>query len=66
MSIGQELKRLRESKGLNLEGASLQIGITRQYLSMLEKGIRKSATFEIMVRIARVYEVSLDDLAKFI
>jgi transcriptional regulator with XRE-family HTH domain len=65
-SLGHELKRLREVKGLTLEEASSQVGITRQYLSMLEKGQRKSASFEIMNRISAIYETPLEYLKKFI
>lgn len=63
--LGNELKRLRELRGYTLEEASTQIDITRQYLSMLEKGQRKSASFDIMNRIADVYGVPLDYLKKF-
>ncbi|HJV46007.1 MAG TPA: helix-turn-helix transcriptional regulator [Bacillota bacterium] len=65
-SLGIELKRLREAKGLTLEEASTKVGITRQYLSMLEKGQRKSASFEIMNRISDVYEAPMEYLKKFI
>lgn len=65
-AIGNELKRLRELRGLNLEDASKLIGITRQYLSMLEKGQRKSASFEIMNRVSEIYQVPMDYLRKFI
>ncbi|MBP1934035.1 helix-turn-helix transcriptional regulator [Ammoniphilus resinae] len=64
--LGNELKRLREAKGYTLEEASQQIGITRQYLSMLEKGQRKSASFEIMTRLSQIYQVPMEYLGKFI
>jgi len=64
--LGSELKRLREAKGYTLEEASQQIGITRQYLSMLEKGQRKSASFEIMTRLSQIYQVPMEYLGKFI
>ncbi len=65
-SLGRELKRLRELRGFTLEEASNRVEITRQYLSMLEKGQRKSASFDIMNRISEIYEVPLDYLKKFI
>ncbi|RXT01114.1 helix-turn-helix domain-containing protein [Ammoniphilus sp. CFH 90114] len=65
-SLGHELKRLRELRGLTLEEASGKIEITRQYLSMLEKGQRKSASFDIMNRISEIYHVPMDYLKKFI
>jgi len=65
-SLGRELKRLRELRGLTLEEAANRITITRQYLSMLEKGQRKSASFEIMIRISTVYQVPMNYLSKFV
>lgn len=65
-SLGIELRRLRELRGLTLEEAANKILITRQYLSMLEKGQRKSASFEIMVRISLIYQVPMDYLRKFV
>ncbi|WP_134702519.1 helix-turn-helix domain-containing protein [Ammoniphilus sp. YIM 78166] len=65
-SLGRELKRLRELRGLTLEEASNRVEITRQYLSMLEKGQRKSASFDIMNRISEIYDVPMDYLRKFI
>jgi transcriptional regulator with XRE-family HTH domain len=64
--IGKELKRLRELRGMTLEEASTDIGITRQYLSMLEKGQRKSASFEIMSKISQCYRVPLDYFLVFL
>jgi transcriptional regulator with XRE-family HTH domain len=63
--LGQELRRIRLGKGVSLEEAASHIGITRQYLSYLEKGERKSASFEITTRISEYYEVPLDYLKKF-
>ncbi len=64
--LGQELRRLRMERDLRLEDVAKGTGITLQYLSMLEKGVRKSVSFEIMADISRFYGVPLDYFAAFI
>ncbi|CAM3854046.1 helix-turn-helix domain-containing protein [Mesobacillus thioparans] len=64
--LGQELRRLRKERGLRLEDVANGTGITLQYLSMLEKGARKSVSFEIMADISRFYGVPLDYFAAFL
>lgn len=64
--LGQELRRLRRERDLRLEDVANGTGITLQYLSMLEKGARKSVSFEIMADISRFYGVPLDYFAAFI
>lgn len=64
--LGQELRRLRMERNLRLEDVAKGTGITLQYLSMLEKGVRKSVSFEIMADVSRFYGVPLDYFAAFI
>lgn len=64
--LGQELRRLRKKKGLTLEEAASAAGITLQYMSLLEKGQRKSASFEVMTNISKFYGIPLDYFAQFI
>ncbi|MDU0204611.1 MULTISPECIES: helix-turn-helix transcriptional regulator [Paenibacillus] len=64
--LGEELRRLRKKKGLTLEEAASAAGITLQYMSLLEKGQRKSASFEIMANISRFYGIPLDYFAQFV
>lgn len=64
--LGQELRRLRTERNLKLEEVANGTGITLQYLSMLEKGQRKSVSFEIIANISRFYGVPLDYFAAFI
>ena len=64
--LGAELRRLRLERNLRLEDVANGTGITVQYLSMLEKGNRKSVSFEIMADISRYYGVPLDYFTAFI
>ncbi|WP_052342618.1 helix-turn-helix domain-containing protein [Bacillus sp. EB01] len=64
--LGQELRRLRQEKGLRLEDVAHGTGVSLQYLSMIEKGNRKSVSFEIMADISRFYGVPLEYFTAFI
>lgn len=64
--LGEELRRLRMERSMSLEQAANEIGITKQYLSMVENGHRKSVSFDIMTNIARCYQIPLDYLSNFI
>lgn len=64
--LGQELRRLRKSRSLTLDEVAGQTGITKQYLSLIEKGQRKSVSFEIMNNISNFYNIPLDYFRIFI
>lgn len=51
----------REYRGLTQQQLANAAGISKPYLSQLESGQRKG-TVEVMARIARALNVSLDDL----
>ena len=59
-SLGDELRRLRKARHLSLNRVALETGITKQYLSMVERGYRKAISFEIMVSLSNFYGVPLD------
>lgn len=64
--LSEELRRLRQLKGLTLQESADAMKISKQYLSMLEQGKRNRISFETAIQISLCYEVSLEHLAKFI
>jgi transcriptional regulator with XRE-family HTH domain len=60
MPLGQELRRIRKELGYTMEEASNSIGISRQYLSMIERDIRVAISFDIICVFSEVYQVPLD------
>jgi transcriptional regulator with XRE-family HTH domain len=66
VTLGEALKDIRMKRALTLEQAARKIGITRQYLSMIEKGERKSPSFENVVSISIAYGISLDELKQYV
>lgn len=56
--IVKTLKELRESRKVTQEDASKEFGITKEYLSMLERGERNPSD-KLKERMATYYKVSI-------
>jgi transcriptional regulator with XRE-family HTH domain len=52
VTVGRNVKRLREAKGLTQEQFAVLCGISQQYISGLERGLRNPT-------IVTLYELSL-------
>ncbi len=59
--VGPRLKALRRERDITLAGLSVATGISVSTLSRLESGQRK-ANLELLLPLARAYQVPLDDL----
>lgn len=59
--VGPRLKRLRLLRGATLISVAASTGISKSTLSRLESGQRR-ATLELLLPLAQVYRVPLDDL----
>ncbi|WP_199443655.1 helix-turn-helix domain-containing protein [Umezawaea beigongshangensis] len=60
-AVGPRLRALRRGRGITLAELSMTIGVSESTLSRLESGQRR-ATLELLLALARVYDVPLDDL----
>jgi transcriptional regulator with XRE-family HTH domain len=60
--FGQKLQILRERNGMSQEQLAQTLGFSRAFVSKLERGI-KLPNAKLLVKIARLFQVSLDDLA---
>jgi transcriptional regulator with XRE-family HTH domain len=61
-SIGARIRRHRRSRGLSLDQAAGLAGISKSYLSRLERGERPVDSRQLLVQIATALEVSVTDL----
>jgi transcriptional regulator with XRE-family HTH domain len=61
-SIGARIRRLRRSRGLSLDQAAGLAGISKPYLSRLERGERSVDSRALLHQIATALEVSITDL----
>ena len=62
-SIGDKVARLRAARGWTLAEVAEQTGISISHLSAIENGTRKNPSFRVVTKIARVFNVSLDDFS---
>ncbi len=60
-AVGPRLRALRRGRGITLADLAATTGISESTLSRLEGGQRK-ATLELLLPLARTYDVPLDDL----
>ena len=59
---GQQLRRLREERGLNQKHVAIEAKIAVSYISMIEAGIRTDVSANVAGRIATALDVSVSDL----
>jgi transcriptional regulator with XRE-family HTH domain len=59
--MGQELRKARQQAGLTQEQLSFRAGLSRPYISQLERDI-KSPTMETLFRICDALQVSAADI----
>ncbi|WP_329467385.1 helix-turn-helix domain-containing protein [Streptomyces sp. NBC_01431] len=59
--VGPRLRALRRDRGITLADIAATTGVSESTLSRLESGQRRP-TLELLLSLARIYEVPLDDL----
>jgi transcriptional regulator with XRE-family HTH domain len=60
-SVGPRLRALRRERGVTLAALAAMTGVSQSTLSRLESG-RRRVTLELLLPLARIYNVPLDDL----
>ncbi|AXK36115.1 XRE family transcriptional regulator [Streptomyces armeniacus] len=60
-AVGPRLRALRRERGITLADLAVTTGVSESTLSRLESGQRR-ATLELLLPLARAYDVPLDDL----
>ncbi|PHA39490.1 transcriptional regulator [Bacillus wiedmannii] len=63
MSLGEQLKRLRESQGFSQEDAAKKIGVTRQAVYKWEHD-KSCPDIDNLILLSEMYNVTLDELIK--
>lgn len=61
---GKKLKELRKNNGLTLSRLSELTGISKSYLSLIERDIQKNPSLDILQRIARNLNMEVEDLVR--
>ena len=57
-----KLKNIRQEKGMTLDELSAKSGVSSGYLCHLERGSRTHPSVEIMEKIAKALNMSVEDL----
>jgi HTH-type transcriptional regulator, competence development regulator len=61
LSIGEQIRKLREDQGLPLRKVAAELGLDQSVLSKIERGERKASKKHI-IQIARIFEVDEKEL----
>lgn len=62
--FGQKLRTLRNSRGMTLKELATQMGLQAHgYLSEVESG-KKRPSIELVLKVARLFDVTTDELLK--
>ncbi len=64
MRLGDVLRRLREAKGLTQPELARRAKITDEYVSMLESGVRRNPSLEVLQRISKALGLSVGELVQ--
>ncbi len=62
--LGCQLKKLRKSKGFSQLNLSVKLGITREHLSKIERGVAYPSV-KILFEITDILNIEFKDLANF-
>lgn len=61
-ALGRLLSARREAAGLSLTKLAAELGITRQYLSRIERGDYEHPSFKLINQITKRLNISLEDV----
>lgn len=63
-SLGAQIKKLRKAKGLSQLNLSVKLGVTREHLSKIERGVTYPSV-KILFDITELLNIEFKDLANF-
>jgi transcriptional regulator with XRE-family HTH domain len=61
---GKKLKTMRLGKGISLSKLSEMTGISKSYLSLIERDIQTNPSLDILEKIAKSFEVDVEELVR--
>ncbi len=60
--VGNRIKRLRLEKGLSINELSEKAGVSKSYLSYIERGIQQNPSLHVLSRLAETLDTHVEDL----
>jgi transcriptional regulator with XRE-family HTH domain len=64
LQFGQRLQHLRQAKGLTQANLAEQVGVTVEFISLLERGVN-APSFETLEKLARALQMPVYQLFLF-
>ena len=61
MSIGENIKKIREGRGIKQSELAERVGVTQSMMSQIERG-SKAPSMPLGAELAKVLECRMDDL----
>ncbi|CAM5733467.1 helix-turn-helix domain-containing protein [Bacillus circulans] len=62
MLVGAKIKALRIKKGFSINELSDKSGVSKSYLSYIERGIQKNPSLQVLTKLAHTLETNVEEL----
>ncbi len=60
--VGNRIKRLRLEKGFSINELSEKAGVSKSYLSYIERGIQQNPSLQVLSKLAETLNTNVEDL----
>ncbi|WP_445489879.1 helix-turn-helix domain-containing protein [Niallia sp. 03133] len=60
--VGTRIKSLRLKRGYSINELSERAGVSKSYLSYIERGIQKNPSLQILSKLAKTLDTNLEEL----
>lgn len=61
-TIGEKIRALRVEKGLSVNEFARKSGVSKSYISNIEREVQKNPSLIVMGKLAKTLDVSLEEL----
>ncbi|MCM2981582.1 helix-turn-helix domain-containing protein [Niallia sp. FSL W8-0951] len=62
MLVGEKIKTLRIKKGFSINELSDKSGVSKSYLSYIERGIQKNPSLQVLTKLSHTLETNVEEL----
>lgn len=64
MSLARNVKMRREELGIYQSELAERTSLSKQYISLIEQGVKKTPSLTTLKKLAKVFNCTLDDLVE--
>lgn len=62
MQVGERIKKRRILKNYSITELAIKANVSKSYLSYIERGIQENPSLQVLSRLAKTLDVSLEEL----